>query len=393
MGLTVKDIWDNNYCFSIAMWEYSWLTQRAGRQDEYRNWDKVLDEAVERGYDCLRIDIQPHCLARDRDGRVHEHITFLPIDRNFMWGHHEEVTVNPTKDVICFLQKMKDRNLLAGLSSWYLDDTKHLKKQLDSPMEYARIWIETLNLIKERGLDDIIVWVDICNEFPAYGWSPTPFRQITGSNLFSPKIYNKKWPAEGLKRLNEYYRLTIELIKNIHPEFKYTFSSQFEVDPNVYKADLKPLDLLDPHIWVTDDPKWNRKSHYMAAITKPYPEGLLKHVKAAEKLYKKDKKATMDILNKRITLWGKKAQELGIPIITTEGWVTVFYEDLSHNGFLGEWEWVKELTEKAIIAAINNGWTGICTSNFAEPHFEGLWFDIEWHKKMNGLIKKQREDQ
>ncbi len=385
MNLTAKDIWDNKYCFSIAMWEYSWLTQRSGRQSEYKNWDIVLDEVVKRRYDCLRIDAQPHCIARDKQGNIHDKITYLPIDPNFMWGHHTEVTISPRIDLICFLQKMKDRNLLAGLSSWFLDDTKHLKYQLDSPEEYARIWIETLNLLKEKGFSDMILWIDICNEFPAYGWSPEPFKQITG-----PKVYKKKWSPDGIKRLEEYYKITIKLLKESHPEFKYTFSSQFEVDPNVYMADLSPFDLLDPHIWITDDAKWNKKSNYQSAIDKPYPEGLVKHARTAEKLYKKGKNRTYDILNRRIRLWGKKAKELGIPIITTEGWATVFYEDLSHCGFTREWDWIKELTKEAIIKAIDNGWSGICTSNFAEPHFEGLWYDIEWHQKMNKLIKDSR---
>jgi Sugar-binding cellulase-like len=49
--------------FSNTMWEFSWLVQRSGKQAEYANWDKVLDEVVERGYDCLRIDAYPHSIT------------------------------------------------------------------------------------------------------------------------------------------------------------------------------------------------------------------------------------------------------------------------------------------------------------------------------------------
>ena len=49
---------------AIAMWDFSWLERRwpgAG----YEDWDKVLDELAERGYNAVRIDAYPHLLAEN----------------------------------------------------------------------------------------------------------------------------------------------------------------------------------------------------------------------------------------------------------------------------------------------------------------------------------------
>jgi hypothetical protein len=103
--MTGKDLLKSGKRFAVTMWEYSWMVQREGKQAEYQDWDKVLDELVERGYDCIRIDAFPHVIAKDKENRVNESVTFLPIKDNFMWGNHQNVTVNPRKDLISFMKK------------------------------------------------------------------------------------------------------------------------------------------------------------------------------------------------------------------------------------------------------------------------------------------------
>ena len=37
--------------------------------------------------------------------------------------------------------------------------------------------------------------------------------------------------------------------------------------------------------------------------------------------------------------------------------------------------------------AVSTGsWAAIATSNFCGPQFRGMWDDVEWHRRLTGLI-------
>ncbi len=81
--------------YGVTMWGFSWVTRRCGDEAEYANWDTVLDELVERGYGCVRIDALPQLIAAGPDGRVLETATILPQDDHFLWGNHTPVEIAP----------------------------------------------------------------------------------------------------------------------------------------------------------------------------------------------------------------------------------------------------------------------------------------------------------
>ena len=49
---------------AITMWDFSWL-ERRWTGGGYEDWDKVLNELVDRGYNAVRIDAYPHLVATD----------------------------------------------------------------------------------------------------------------------------------------------------------------------------------------------------------------------------------------------------------------------------------------------------------------------------------------
>ena len=54
---------------------------------------------------------------------------------------------------------------------------------------------------------------------------------------------------------------------------------------------------------------------------------------------------------------------------------------------VGEWDWFKQVAEVGVRLALEKGWQGICTSNFCQPHFEGRWKDVAWHRRLTDLIR------
>lgn len=390
--ITGAQLFDSGKRFAVTMWEYSWMVQRTGRQSEYADWDKVLDEVVERGYDCLRIDAFPHVNAKKSNGEVPEEVTFLPIKDNFMWGNHEEVTVNPRKDLVEFMKKAKERGLYIGLSSWFNDDKEHRKLEIKSPEDYIRIWTETLDLLNEEGLLDMVVWVDLCNEFMIKGCCPGVFVDIFGGEPEEELTEEEYQMLLGeltvaqRVRLDEYFTVAIQGVKAKYPELKYTFSNQHGGEHHFYNGNTSEFDLVEPHIWATDDMEWMITTNFYQTLFGEFPDACLNFYRTAEKLFNEDKQKVYEILDKRTDIWANWSKKTNIPLITTEAWTAVLYEDFSHNGHLGEWDWFKEVAEMGVELAVKKGWKGICTSNFAEPHFEGMWYDVEWHKRMTDLI-------
>ena len=145
-----------------------------------------------------------------------------------------------------------------------------------------------------------------------------------------------------------------------HQEIEFTFSSAAPEDLHILQ--IRPLRLVGQ-------------------------EALPAFVRQAMSLYPESRERCRQILDHHTDLWADFARRNGLPLITTEAWTTVFYEDISPNGQSGEWEWFKDIAEIGVRLAIAKGWQGICTSNFCQPHFEGMWSDVAWHQRMTGLIK------
>lgn len=345
--------------FSNTMWEYSWLVQRSGKQAEYADWDKVLDEVVERGYDCLRIDAYPHLIAADDEGDVADQFEMEPITLNFMWGNHETVTVRPREGLVEFMRKASDRGLYFGLSSWFNNDSTNRKCMVQSPEDLLRVWRETLEFLKSNDLLDRVIWVDLCNEFPWMIWLPGVFQDVFKTREATAKIglgsvkATRPWSRVTNARFDHYFFDALNELKAEYPELAVTLSFEATMNKNVFARDGGHLEVIAPHIWATDDPWWLLRS------------GMIKTFSAK------------DHERNRMRLWGDWARQHGLWLITTEGWANVNYEEISPNGTAGEWDWFKSLNEFAVDLAIEQGWQGICTSNFAQPHFEGMWADNE----------------
>ena len=94
----------------------------------------------------------------------------------------------------------------------------------------------------------------------------------------------------------------------------------------------------------------------------------------------------MDSLNASIKRWKRWADERGLPVITSESWGPVNYADVAPIGDTSEWEWVKDICAEGVRMAVDHGWSGICTSNFCQPHFESMWADASWHQRLTKEI-------
>ena len=378
--------------YAVTMWEFSWLVRRMGNEAEYADWDKVLDELAERGYNCIRLDAFPHLVAKGPDGKVVKQFTILPQSSGFMWGNHRPVQVEPRSALVEFIGKAADRGIYVGLSSWYNRDTLGRVHMIQSPEDYARIWLETLDLLSDAGLHGRIVWVDICNEFPLSRWAPGPYANIFQSKRFGDlwMVLNlsRKWDEGVKQRMKNYFDGAITPLRKKYPALKYTFSFQALGSRQMREIDVNAFDLAEVHIWVSDYMKWMfRTGQVLMHVGFPkYPMNLRIHAKRMANLYLKHREEYVRMLEARIDFWAEWGKKNGLPLFTTEAWGPINYSDIAPAGTGAEWDWVKDIAEHGVRMASERGWQGICTSNFCQPQFPGMWADVGWHRRITDLI-------
>lgn len=351
--------------YAITMWEFSWIERRwpgAG----YEDWDQALDELVERGYDAVRIDAFPHLIGVDPNGTF----TIESDGQDGDWGAPGEIEITrPGPALLEFIGKCRDRGVMVGLSTWYKRDRDNVRMRIRTERDQARIWADTLRIVRDAGLMDAILYVDLCNEFPNAKWAPYLYGtdQALPELLTTPRI--RKWMAES-----------IELLRAEFPDLDYTFSQsdQFRL---WFDQDVSMLDFLEPHIWMNNPScsSFNAEIGY-SFRGREFQNFILR----ARPHYLANKERFDAALTEWIDKAAEWSQQTGKPLVTTEAWAVVNYRDWP----MANWDWVMDVCAEGVEQAAATGrWTAICTSNFCGPQYHGMWRDIAWHRRLTDIIK------
>ena len=98
-----------------ARWDYSWLKMHH-EGGAFEDFEKVLDELQERGFNTVRIDCFPLIIGKlNNDNSL---ITF-GADPTAAWGFTDsEHQYAPVRELLEFMKAAKDRGIYMILSSW-----------------------------------------------------------------------------------------------------------------------------------------------------------------------------------------------------------------------------------------------------------------------------------
>ena len=351
---------------AITMWDFSWLERRwtgAG----YEDWNLVLDELRERGYDAVRIDAYPHFLHADPE----KEWVLKPEWNQQVWGAPALTKISRVQEnLIQFLSLCKSKNIKVGLSTWYRQDIDNIRMQIKSPQDMAQIWKTTLDILKEADLLDIIIYVDFCNEFPLSCWAPFLPKKPGESELLRTSDEATRWMKESLAEVRKYY-----------PDINFTFSMTSEYE-TLERQDMSFIDIWEPHIWMAQHSDFYDRVgyNYERFDSKGYDNLAL----YAEKLYHSNPEHWIQCLYRAIDKIADWSVKVNKPLITTECWGVVDYKDWP----LLHWDWVKELCALGVKRAVSKKrWVAVATSNFCGPQFTGMWRDVEWHRELTSIIK------
>jgi sugar phosphate isomerase/epimerase len=352
------------------MWDFSWIERRwpgAG----YEDWPLILDELRERGYDAIRLDAFPHLIATDAE----KEWTLIPVWSVQDWGSPAKNKIKRIRPLLHeFIALCKERDIKIGLSSWYREDADNTRMNITSAKVMAEQWINVIGGIKNAGLLDAILYVDLCNEWPGDLWAPY-FKNDP------PELTWGGWFTETSMR---WMREACEMVAKEHPELPVGFSFEPKDPSKLAGKDLSFADFADPHLWVAqaNDGEFARKAGYKYDRFKL--DSYQSFVEKAEPLYRAKPEYWQNLLRQHVLKAAAGFKPHKLPLITTECWGVVDFKDWP----LLNWDWVKDLCRIGVETSAATGqWVAIASSNFCGPQFKGMWRDVEWHHSITKLIK------
>lgn len=377
---------------AIAMWDFSWIL-RHHRYGEFENWDKVLSELLERGYNAIRIDAMPQFVAADTDGSVANKFRSVKEDwKPAVWGNDCTMSFSAREALLEFLPKCEKHGIKVGLASWFMRHGTNRQDIFNEKGGLLRAWDETLAFLQSNNLLGNVIYVDLLNEFPnwhGYDWlkkeldKRSDIKQFKldspGANL--PNIKANKKNENLLKQMfyNDFVNATIKPLKEKYSDLDFFVSLDSSMD--LKHIDLSNFDALDYHVWYAhtgripglDDISSKNQSLDFREVYANLNE-----------YWVKNKKSLIKWIDGRITNIAETAAKNNLVCGNTEGWGPIVWYD--HPEL--DWKWVKESADICVDLALkHDNYKFICTSNFTHPQFKGMWEDVKWHQQITSRIK------
>ena len=371
-----------------AMWDFSWLYQHH-EGGAFADWDKCFDEAIERGFGAVRIDAFP--LIIGKLANPHDEVTFA-ADPHANWGIRDRERKHRVgQELVTFVRKAKEHGLYVILSSWgqgCLEWSDLLTQYAPDPLLLAQAWDKVLQLLGENDLLSHILYVDLDQEFPYFSpYQPELNRlgegkattenamDAAGRRDAGPELLWNRAQSAFVRSVME---TSIKFLQERHPGLRFTFSL------TSYIAEVRALrpeffDVLELHFWIHGHQFDNRSGFYRDIVKdRTNKDGRIYQERIAATLrssgYTLEKK-----LRNQLAFGKSFADELGVPLTTTEAWGPWWH--MEGPGF--EWDWLKEWCAhgQGTLAREYGLWSST-PWNYAHPYWDN-WSDIEWYRTVN----------
>lgn len=394
------DYFDRKTRLTISMWDFSWLfASHPG--GAYADLEHRVTEAVERGYNTLRVDCFPSRMleSESRFETNWDSAVNLPC-----WGQCAiDFSCNVRGKVLQLSELCRKHGLWLGLDCW---DKGHMLSQAQNKLNgdgnliaevdeegtftrYGEMWAKALKLMREDGVLERAVWIAPMNEVPHFAGRhlttlaklpKQPLNegetQLSRSQSVDP-IYRRinQWMAEPIKAEVahdgiplSYSSLGLEnfaaRLTDLYDLVDVHFMPQVILDTED-RAAFKLVGSRAPDGRFADMQKFN-----LRAFSQAWDQACRKHYPAMLERVRVYHQAALG----RLTLAsGKK-----LAAIVTESFGPCFWPDHPQVS----WDWYKRYNSDALRVVAGMDFKGSSLSNYAEPLFS-LWNDRNWHWTSN----------
>lgn len=396
--------WNKSTRLTIAMWDFSWLTDQ-GQGGKYENIERRVEEAAARGYNTLRIDCFPSRLLQkttsfSKGYNPGEALT-IPC-----WG---QVTTSFSCNALRKLKQLADacrkHNIWLGLDSWekghmmghksalVLDNERSVIPEAQEEKvlrDFGHTWVKAIRLMREEGILERAVWIAPMNEVPHFASrSLESIRRISAHNqnegnvkLDKNRLTNERykqinlWMAEEIKdEISKediplsYSSLGAEEFNKRLPEIYDVVDVHFMPNCIYSREEAEQFEALGKG--VSGGMNFQRYEKIdLRRYSELWNQACKRHY--AEMLLR-TRNYMKDTLERTLFPSGKRMQA-----VITESFGPCFWPD--HQDV--NWEWYKHYNGDSARIAASMPFEGVSLSNFGEPIFT-LWEDEDWHRNAN----------
>lgn len=407
---------------TITLWDFSWYT-RAG--DAYADLERCVHEAVERGYNTLRICAMPLLLFGDHDLPERSSLTVTGMGNGYgsesrWYDGRTSATFDPLQRLARLFELAREHDLFVIISSWEYQQSAALSatpawyemlEAIPYPHRFAALAAalnRMLGWLEQRRLADRIAYVELHNEIEYSRFGPDPATDPASADLHHDAVFAA---VAALRRAHPEVLVTAcyarpqtaraaELPSNLQVAHvhTYVYGVLGALDralglppyeragfPSPALRAMLPADVPSPqaHVpdgaWRLDASVLTPERAYVFDFIDPgeYDSWLVEHFGA-----------WTERMRTGLTRWIEDvagwADSLGVPAVLGEGYVG--YTPLRSRFEMSPIG--KSICEHAVDEALRCGYWGlVLCSNCAPNHPD--WAEVEWQRAVNERISRE----
>lgn len=396
--------WNKDTRLTIAMWDFSWLTDQ-GKGGSFENIEQRVEEAARRGYNTLRIDCFPSRVLQKETSFTFDYHPGKPLKLPGWGKATTEFNCNALEKLKQLADACRKHDIWLGLDSWEkgqmmghkstlgLDAGRNViaeKEEEKALRNFGHTWVKAIRIMREEGILERAVWVAPMNEVPHFASrSLESIRKISShdQNEGNVKLDKDQLTNKRLKLINHW--IGEEIKDEISKEgIPLSYSSLGSEEYSERLTDI--YDVVDVHFMPIAIYSQEEIRQFEAIakgaskwpIFKDFEEIDLKRWSALwdkscknnyEAMLQRTKKYMTAALNQLTFSNGKRMQA-----VITESFGPCYWPD--HPDV--SWEWYKHYNGDSARIAASMPFEGVSLSNYGEPLFT-LWKDEDWHRNAN----------
>lgn len=366
---------------TIAMWDFSWLYMHYPG-GAFADWNQALDELLERRFNTVRIDAFPLLIGKLTSPGQRVTIAADPL-RN--WGQTDrDVEHDVQQELVEFMSLTKNKGIYVILSTWNFDckEFPNLRQDFKTREQVWSAWEKTLDLLAQKDLLTHVLYVDLDQEFPYF----SPFAQAIddlqgkqpGDGKNAEGLFSGfKWNERQMSFVRNLLDGSLKHFQQRYPALRFTFSLT-EFWQEVRAMQLKSLDVLEIHIWMTQSERFLNRTGFGDLVKDRGRHDYSDYMRRIKSTMTSVRPMLLNEMIERMRFVQEWAQEIGAPLTTTEAWGPWWHMD--HPDL--DWQWLYDWCEQCVELAPQFGFWGVTPWNYSHPYWSN-WKNLDWYRRVN----------